>query len=230
MSAQSSTPTKLLSRLDLAIVGAGDWLLDIVFPPRCGSCGRVDYRFCPECQSLLAAVPLSLKPRRSEDLDATCATGLQTGILADALKAFKYSDAVELRAVLAERLVACLGYLRWDIDVVAPVPLHADRERERGYNQSSLLGERLAQAMSLAYEPAWLKRIRHTEQQAQLDASQRPQNVAGAFQASDEVANKSVLLVDDVVTTGATLAECALALRANNARAVYALTVSSSAG
>ncbi len=228
MTWQSASDATPLAKLESALYEALDWLVDLVFPPRCGNCGRVDQRFCPECLAELAALPLNIVNRFDADLDGALATGRHSGILAEAVKSFKYEDAFELCAPLAARLSACLNRLPWPIDAIVPVPLHTERERERGYNQASVLGERMGTATGLAFQPGWLARIRDTSQQARLEAAQRRQNVAGAFLASAEAAGKSLLLVDDVVTTGSTLEECASALRAKKARAVYALTLSSS--
>ena len=212
--------------IELAAVKAAEWLGDLVFPPTCANCGRVDARFCAACRAELARCPVEIEYYSVEGLDGVCATGKQQGILASAVKAFKYEAATELNDVLAERLIVALRAQDWESDTALPVPLHADRLLERGYNQSALLGERLAQSLGIRFEPALLGRVRSTGQQARLSVSERQQNVAGAFQAAPAVKDLSVLLIDDVVTTGATLRECAAALRARNAAAVYGINVS----
>lgn len=228
MAQQTASTSSILS--DFAVYGASalDWLKDLVFPPICGHCGRVDFRFCGDCLRQLTALPLAAASQRHESLDGLCATGEQEGILESAVKSFKYHDAIQLRIPLAARLAGSLRRRQWKIDAIAPVPLHADRELERGYNQSELLSWQLAEATGIPCETSWLARIRETNQQAQLAASERRQNVEGAFQASAEVEGKSILLVDDVVTTGSTLGACALALRAQQAESVYGIAVSAS--
>ena len=226
MAQQIASTTSALSKLEVFAAYVNDWLVDLVFPPRCGHCGRVDYRFCDNCQSELSSLPLQMASKSPDSLDEVRATGVQRGILESAVKAFKYHDAVELCGPLAARLLSCHSRQMWRIDAIVPVPLHADREIERGYNQSNLLGQQLARLSGIPCEPGWLSRIRGTSQQALLAASERLQNVAGAFQATTEVADLSILLVDDVVTTGATLSECAEALRERGAKAVYAITLS----
>jgi ComF family protein len=109
--------------------------------------------------------------------------------------------------------------------VLVPVPLARDRERERGFNQAGLLAEQLARGLPAALRPRWLARTRATAPQTALNAAERHHNVRGAFVASTAAAEHVVVLVDDVLTTGATAGECARALRAAGAREVGVLTV-----
>lgn len=205
---------------------ATEWLIDFVFPPTCGNCGLVDYRYCHACRQDLANVPIIIDHRLVDGIDGLCATGKHTGKLQRALQAFKYEGAIELAGVLATRLVATLQEQSWPIDMIVPVPLYADRLLERGYNQSGLLSEIVEGAMRLPCRPECLSRTRDTSQQAGLNAADRMQNVKYAFAASAAAKGQSILLIDDVVTTGSTLSECADALRATGARAVYAIAVS----
>ena len=112
-------------------------------------------------------------------------------------------------------------------DVLIPVPLHAARQRERGYNQAGLLAREMARRVGLAVDEQTLVRQRATSPQVGLDAVQRGQNVRDAFHcAKSGLAGKQVLLVDDVCTTGATLEACAIALcEEGAARGVQALTL-----
>ena len=214
------------SRLELAALKAAEWLADLVFPPTCGHCGRVDARFCDNCRDEFAGCPLKFAKPTVDQLDGLCSTGSHSGLIANAVRAFKYEGASDLRHLLAERLIVALSEQTWLVDAVVPVPLHADRLLDRGYNQSALMGERLARGLGIRFEPGLLGRIRNTGQQAQLSGDERIKNVAGAFAADPAVQGLSVLLVDDVVTTGATLTECAAALRAQSARAVYGIALS----
>lgn len=222
-----ASPAAIHNSLGLAAVKASDWLIDLVFPPICGNCGRVDARFCAACRSELASVELAVSERYIEHIDGFCATGVHQGLLACAVRAFKYEDAIELCDILAERMFIALGQQGWSFDAVVPAPLYADRLLERGYNQAALLGERLAQALGIRFEPGLLWRTRSTDQQALLTSqSERQRNVAGAFEAARAVEGLTLLLIDDVVTAGATMSECAAALRKRHAGAVYGITVS----
>jgi ComF family protein len=106
-----------------------------------------------------------------------------------------------------------------------PVPLARGRERERGFNQAELIAERLGERSGIRVRPRWLVRLRATAAQSDLTAEARRANVAGAFAASSSVAGRHVVVVDDVVTTGATAAECARVLRLAGARRVGVVAV-----
>jgi ComF family protein len=111
------------------------------------------------------------------------------------------------------------------VDLVAPVPLHANRLRQRGYNQAALLANELEQHTGLPLRKDLMVRVRPTPPQMRLDARARRRNVHGAFICPDElVEGRRVLVVDDVCTTGATLEACANALREKGATAIWALT------
>lgn len=111
-------------------------------------------------------------------------------------------------------------------DVFVPVPLHVSRQRERGYNQSELLARDVATALQVPLLPKALRRTRKTQQQAHLDAAGRKANVQDAFEADVQMAQgRRIVLMDDVLTTGATLIACATALLAHGANDVIALTL-----
>jgi ComF family protein len=113
------------------------------------------------------------------------------------------------------------------IDVVMPVPLHASRLRERGFNQALLLAFGICETHSLRLSLDNLARVRPTRPQVGLSGEERVANVAGAFalRRPEEVAEKGALLIDDVFTTGATLNECARVLKESGASRVLALTL-----
>ena len=213
-------------RLELNTARAAEWLLDLIFPPACSNCGRVDFRFCTGCLHELERAPVAVSRRRIEALDGLGVTGKHRGLLRNAVRAFKYDGARDLAMPLADRLVKALRMADWLIDAIVPVPLFADREAERGYNQSELLCQQVALATGIPARAEVLRRIRQTSQQALLSEADRRENVRNAFEASAGLSGLSVLLVDDVATTGATLGECASALRASGASKVYGIAVS----
>jgi ComF family protein len=116
--------------------------------------------------------------------------------------------------------------MKWEIDLITPVPLGLARLAERGYNQSSLLARPLSLALHVPYRPQILSRVRETRSQVGLTAAERRENVSGAFVArSNGIMGRNVLLVDDVTTSGSTLDACAEALFTAGARQVYGLTL-----
>jgi ComF family protein len=141
-----------------------------------------------------------------------------------AVHRLKYGHEHARAAWGAVALAETLRELAWPVDLIVPVPLHAARERERGYNQSEKLAARLSYLSRAPIEHALVRR-RATTPQVTLDAEQRYANVAGAFDASMSLRQCSVVLVDDVLTTGATINDCARACLAAGAREVRALTV-----
>ncbi len=202
-----------------------DWLVDLIFPPTCGGCHRVDFRWCDVCLDHLQKIPVAFENRPQRGMAGVCATGLHDGMLKRAVQAFKYHGAIELAEPLAKRLVTILERQKWELDIIIPVPLSAARLAERGYNQANLLSQQVARHMGIPCQPDCLQRTRDTSQQTLLNARQRVENVKDAFSAAGDVANRSILLIDDVVTTGSTLNACADALRSAGVAAVYAIAV-----
>jgi ComF family protein len=113
------------------------------------------------------------------------------------------------------------------VDLVLPVPLHPLRVRERGYNQASLLAREIGREIDCPVNEKVLCRRRYTNQQAKFNKQERAQNVRSAFQVSDPncVAAKNIILVDDVLTTGSTMNECAKVLKESGAMNITAVTV-----
>jgi ComF family protein len=158
-------------------------------------------------------------------LDGCAASGWHQGKLQNAVQALKYENARSLARPFALRLHHCLTELSWTFDTIIPVPIGTARLKERGYNQAGLIAAALAQEVGVAYHPHLLWRARETLSQVGLNAAERHKNVEGAFCADPALSERSLLLVDDVYTTGATLAACAEAARGAGALQVYALTV-----
>ena len=207
------------------IHSAATWLVDLVFPPVCSGCGVVEYAFCPDCARELQAVPIVRWQDRRANLDGMIATGQYRGHLEGAIRAFKYDGAIDLAGALSARMVGVMDDPRGHIDALLPVPLSQERLAERGYNQAALLCRQLSAAWGISQRDDLLWRTRDTEQQARLRGQERHDNVLDAFEAADDANGRSLLLIDDVVTTGSTLIECAKALKRRGAAAVYAATV-----
>lgn len=197
-------------------------LRDVLVPPRCAGCGGSGSWYCVACRD--GSDPLT---RRVGALALT-ATGAHEGPLREAIHRLKYGNerglASELGALLAAHIAADLARgVR--IDAIVPVPLHPSRERERGYDQARALAAVAASATGLPLR-APLHRLRSGPAQATLGQRERQSNVRGAFAGvAGALRGLHVALIDDVVTTGATLLDAAAAARACGARAVRAYTV-----
>jgi ComF family protein len=143
----------------------------------------------------------------------------------DALHRLKYRRDVGLGDALAAHMVEFVAALDWPIDMIVPIPLGRKRLNERGYNQVGLVARPLAMALDLEYASRELRRRRETRSQVGLSKTARLENVRDAFVAGQRVRGKTVLVVDDVATTGSTLSSAADAFFASGAKDVYGLTV-----
>jgi ComF family protein len=144
----------------------------------------------------------------------------------NALHTLKYRRNIGLGESFALQMATFVHSLRWEADVLIPVPLGRKRLKERGYNQVALVARPLAYEVGLDYRPAALWKARETPSQVGLTISQRRENVHGAYQAdSKSVKGKSVILMDDVATTGSTISACTEALLSAEAAQVSIITI-----
>jgi competence protein ComFC len=165
--------------------------------------------------------------------DRARSLGIYDGPLVRAILLLKWERIEPLGSWFAQRL-AETAEREGDLlagDVVVPVPLHRDRERERGYNQAGLISKPLARRLNLPHKSVLLMRTRPRPNKQVLSLEERWESVRGAFatRLGSQVDNKRVLLVDDVMTTGATLDACARALLESGAKSVIGLTVARAA-
>lgn len=209
-----------------------EWLLNLLYPPRCPGCGTAVSRHGQWCFSCFGAVwrPRRLQRRRGSRLAACYCLCDYRGPVRTMLQRLKYDGAVRYEQAAEELLTQFpwpeqLGH----IDCVVPVPLAPEKERKRGFNQSEVLFRSWA-------ERCWpwkncLQRVRSTQAQWHLDKADRADNVKRAFEVkgSFDVRGKHILLVDDIYTTGTTMEACAYALHKKGAASVTGFVIASGA-
>ncbi|MFH1857620.1 MAG: ComF family protein [Candidatus Omnitrophota bacterium] len=228
-------------------------LLDLVYPESCalcekwtapeeerGLCASCESRilenvppFCPTCgspyQKTEAAPCCGSCDGKEFSYDRLWYTAPYEGVLREALHKLKYEGRKPVAGVLAKRLTFFAKQHLQEVrfHAVVPVPLTWQKERERQFNQAALLAKPLAQSFGVALSCGNLLRIRATLPQVELSKPRRFENVRGAFRARHPsyYRGKNLLLVDDVVTTGATVSACAKTLREAGAEHLYVLTL-----
>lgn len=229
-------------------------VLDLVYPRTCAGCGRAsdgdDAHLCWDCLAGLEPVVAPFCSRCGDPVEGVIGHAYECslcrrhppgftlarsavryrGAVCDVLQSFKYNGQAHLAVDLARLLQACVNvhFHAVRLDAVAYVPLYPARERARSYNQSRLLATRLARLLGVdLVPPRTVRRLRNTGTQTGLTAAQRRVNVEGAFRVPDPawLEGRRVLLVDDVMTTGATVSACAEALQACKPAGVYVVTV-----
>ncbi len=187
--------------------------VDLLYPRTCANCGRIgEAAWCAQCTIDLQERPFELIERTLENGLTVLAAGIHTGLLRSAIHAFKFDGAQSLADTLGTALGGVLTRAQVEVDLVTDVPLHPQRERWRGYNQSALLAQVVAEILNAPYESV-LRRTRYAAPQVGRDAQSRRQAVDGVFDVTaNNLAGLRLLVVDDVVTTGSTLMACASAL------------------
>jgi ComF family protein len=115
----------------------------------------------------------------------------------------------------------------WKIDIIIPIPLHQLKKAERGYNQSFYIAEGIGKILDISFSDRVVKRIKYTESQTTMTLSEREENISGAFKVINRntVNGKTILIIDDVITTGATISECGKILLEAGAKNIYAASV-----
>ena len=183
---------------------------------------------CDDCRAQVR--PPAPDSLHLNQLNLLVCAGVFQGPLRQAIHHFKYDSDKPLAGPLSELQAGALAAserfaaLCVEVPTLMPVPLHPTRVKARGYNQADLLARKLAEAHEWPLDRG-LVRVRPTRTQVGLSVAERAENVAGAFEWRGGAVPAFVILIDDVCTTGATLSECALTLRAKGATRVCAVTV-----
>lgn len=229
-----------------------NFILDILFPKKCVGCNKAGSYFCQDCVSNILQTDLVCPScdrlavggqthpvcRRRFGLDGLWSLGIYQDSLKNAIQKLKYKGIKELAEVLTDIIIEYWAkYQPFIVDqikkdrgvgwAVIPVPLYWWRENNRGFNQSSLIGQTLSKSLGLDYCNG-LKRLRYTKSQVKLKGKQRRANISGAFEITKSYTLNPilyVLLIDDVWTTGSTLRECCWVLKRAGVKKVWAITL-----
>lgn len=209
----------------LATMSFFNQLLTLIYPSWCVGCGRFGTLLCSKCLDCIEPV-VTLK-----GIDHSITTSLTeykpaylfNKPIKDAILSFKYEGIIDLAPILGKLLYDSLP--DWPVNMCTCVPLHPEKLKIRGFNQAELLAKCLAQHAQLPYQ-SLLLRTYQTTTQAHLTKSERLTNYqANAFVCSSDLRGQNILLIDDVLTTGATLGACAQALKQAGAQTVYGFTL-----
>lgn len=196
-----------------------DFLLDLIFPRQCLGCGKWGKFICQDCQKSIRFYDRQVF-QQIPGLDDVFVLAHYDGVIQKAVKDIKYRGTFGICQELAE-MTRKNFHDKFTFDYLVPVPLAEKRLAERGFNQA----QKLAKNLKLAPVLNCLVRTRETRPQFDLKLKERKENVRNAFAATIDCHDKSLCLVDDVATTGATLSECAKALKKSGASKVFAICV-----
>jgi ComF family protein len=245
----AEAPAGRLARATAALRSALGLIVDVALPQLCATCREPveGSGLCPACWSKLSFIAppycarlgipfpfdggpglLSLEAIADPPAYGRARAAVRYDDIARKLvHAFKYGDRLDLAPMMARWMANAGRELLVDVDLIVPVPLHWRRRWARRFNQSALLAELIAKASGRAVAHTVLKRIKATPQQVGLDKSERAQNVQSAFRVPPEckveVAGRKLVLIDDVLTSGATVDACARALLRAGAASVDVL-------
>lgn len=189
--------------------------------PRCKRCGKPiryeEQEYCHDCK----AAGFSYEQGKS--------LWLHKAPVSTSLYQFKYKNRRSFGEVYAEELYRKFARMLriWGIDLIVPIPIHAKKRRQRGYNQAEIIAKYLGDKTGIPVNVKALKRVRDTKPQKELTGKERKKNLQNAFaQGKGNVRGKRILLIDDIYTTGITIEESAKVLRRHGAQKVYFLTIS----
>jgi len=206
-----------------------DFLLEIFFPKRCLGCGKEGFWICRDCYKQIPQEESSFV-RSAPPLDGVFWAARFQGVLREAIHALKYEGVREVAAVLSELVAKRFeeAGLEFESGILVPVPLSKKREAERGFNQAVLLAEELKKRLGFEVLRGGLVKTKETFSQTGLTKEERKKNVKGSFSFVGEkksLEKNTIFLVDDVMTTGSTLKECARVLKKAGAGTVWGLVI-----
>lgn len=218
-------------------------VIDLFFPRSCLGCGKVGDFICSRCSKKLSRLlpPICQRCGKPESSGTYCRECWGTrnhidvirsvfvfeGIIRRAVHEFKYRNLRAIAVDLSQYMADYFLEYKLAADILLPVPMHANRLRKRGYNQSDLLAELISGRLSLPVRGDLIRRVRDNKPQARTTCvEERRSNMENTFTCiSSEVSGKDIIIIDDVCTSGATLEACAAALKMKGASNVSGFTL-----
>jgi ComF family protein len=211
-------------------------ILNLVFPPKCIFCKKIlnigaKLYICEDCCTKIpymknGNIKLIKASNYYDDIICVCE---YSGIIKEALIRYKFFNKPSYYRTFAQLLYNKINEMtEWEkVDIIISVPLYRKKERQRGYNQSHLISKHLGKLLGIKVDGSLIIRTKNTDSQSLLNRVERLQNVKDAFQVTDAKAvyGKSILILDDIFTTGTTLNECCKVLKNSGARKITAAVI-----
>ena len=198
-------------------------ILNIIYPieERCMVCDEEGFiGICPSCKSRI---------NKAKNEGSILSYGFYGGILKSLILKFKYVSNYNVGYLLANFLIEIIRESEIDIDIICYIPMIRKDERKRGFNQCKLIANEIGYNLNIPVSNC-IKKVKHTKEQKKLTKEERIKNLIGAFEvtSNEDIKNKRVLLIDDVMTTGATIGECTKILKKSGVKEIIVLTIAKS--
>lgn len=221
-----------------------NFFLEILFPPRCIFCDRIisqNKKICGMCNAYKYTIGNNICVKCGRDIENCLCKGNElfferciapfyfSDVIRDSIHKFKFKENQHKTKVFANFMYECIleKYSDISFDYIIPVPMYPKKQRKRGYNQSELLGINLSKMMNVPYSLSTLVKVKDMTAQHELQGINRFENIADTFGIINPeiIDNKNILVVDDVLTSGSTLSECAKTLKQNGANRIYGIVI-----
>lgn len=211
-----------------------DKLLDLIYPPVCGICGKLNSEsLCKKCEIKLKSQSVFGIDDYSRNVGKYFEEHLYVfmygEIIRSALLNYKFNDKAYLYKTFVNYLLKSEKFVEIikSYDIIVPVPLSKERKKQRGYNQSELIAKEICKKLKIELNNKDLRKIHNTEKQSLLSESDRVKNIEGAYSVkiTKNLCKKSVLIIDDIYTTGSTVNECSKEIRKAGTKKIGVLTI-----
>lgn len=216
-----------------------DIILNLIYPPRCIFCDSILYfmdniEVCNKCFNKLPLKnenKICYRKFCNMDFDSITCLFNYGGIVKEALHRYKYEEKSFYYRAWANLIVYFTKKMtKFDeFDIILSVPLHKDKLKKRGYNQSALISKKLSKLIKIPEKSNVFKRIKDTESQMSLDRAKREKNIKNAFKITDRlvIENSKIILIDDILTTASTIKECSRILKKSGAKKIHVIVLAS---